>query len=76
MEQLTLTRDRMHYEQPLPACLIISHYDNSLTNRPSKLNECVHDYIQSTNNKEIFDLQKGILHIHCHLTKISFLIKL
>ena len=57
-EQLTLTRDRTHYEQPLPVYLNISHYDDSLTNRPSKLKEFVHNYIQSTNNKEIFDLQK------------------
>ena len=54
MEQLTLTRDRMHYEQPLPVYLNISHYDNSLTNRPSKLKEFVHNYIQSTDNKEFF----------------------
>ena len=58
MEQLTLTRDRTSYEQPLPVYLNISHYDNSLTNRPSKLKEFVHNYIQSTNTKEIFDLQK------------------
>ena len=53
-----LTRDRTHYEQPLPVYLNISHYDNSLTNRPSKLKEFVHNYIQRTNNKEIYDLQK------------------
>ena len=58
MEQLTLTRDRTCYEQPLPVCLNISHLDNSITNRPSKLKEFVHNYMQSTNNKEIFDLQK------------------
>ena len=40
------------------------------------LKEFVHNYIQSTNNKEIFDLQKGILHTHFHPTKISFLIKI
>ena len=43
---------------PLPVYLNISHYDNSLTNRPSKLKEFVHNYIQGANNKEIFDLQK------------------
>ena len=75
-EQLTLTRDRTSCEQPLPVYLNISHYDHSLINRPSKLKESVHTYIQSTNNKEIFDLKKGILHKHFHLTKISFLIKL
>ena len=35
-EPLTLIRDRTHYEQPLPIHLNIPHYDNSLTNRPSK----------------------------------------
>ena len=59
MKPLTLTRDRTHYEQPLPVYLNIPHYDNSLINRPSKLEEFVHNYLQSTNNKEIFDLQKG-----------------
>ena len=54
----------MHYEQLLPVYLNISHYDNSLTNRPSKLKEFVHNYIQSTNNKEIFDLQKKAYYIH------------
>ena len=58
MEQLTLTRDRTSYEQPLPVYLNISHYDNSLINRPSKLKEFVHNCIHSSNNKEIFDLQK------------------
>ena len=58
MEQLTLARDRMCHEQPLQVYLNVSHYDISLTNRPSKLKEYVHNYIQSTNNKEIFDLQK------------------
>ena len=57
-DQLTLTRDRTGYEQSLPVYLNISHYDNSLINRPSKLKEFVHNYIQTTNNKEIFDLQK------------------
>ena len=57
-ESLTLIRDRTHYEQPLPLDLNIPHYDNSSTNRPSKLKEFSNNYIQSTNDKEIFDLQK------------------
>ena len=57
-EALTLIRDRTHYEQPFPTHLNIPHYDNSLTNRPSKLKEFLNNYIQSTNDKEIFDLQK------------------
>ena len=57
-EPLTLIRDRTHYEQSLPIHLNIPHYDNSLTNRPSKLMEFLKDYIQNANDKEIFDLQK------------------
>ena len=43
----------------MPVYLNISHYDNSLYDRPGKLKEFICNYIQSTNNKEIFDLQKG-----------------
>ena len=57
-EWLTITRDRTNFEQPLPAFLNIPHYNNSLTNRPSKLKEFVHNYVWSTSDKEIFDLQK------------------
>ena len=57
-DQLTLNRGKTNHEQPLPIYLNISHYDNSLSNRPGKLKEFVHNYIQSTNNKEIFELQK------------------
>ena len=57
-EPLTLIRDRTHYEQPLPIHLNVPHYDNSLTNRPSKLKEFLDNYIQDMNDKEIFDLQK------------------
>ena len=57
-EPLTLIRDRTHYGQPLPIHLNIPHYDNSLTNRPSKLKEFLDNYIQGTDDKEIFDLQK------------------
>ena len=56
-EQLNLNRGKTNYEQPVPIYLNISHYDNSLSNRPGKLKEVVHNYIQSSNNKEIFDLQ-------------------
>ena len=58
MESSTLITDRTHYEQPLPIHLNIPLYDNSLANRPSKLKEFFNNYIQSTNDKEIFDLQK------------------
>ena len=57
-ESLTLIRNRTHYEEPLPIHLNNPHYDNSLTNRPSKLKEFLNNCIQNTNDKEIFDLQK------------------
>ena len=57
-EQLTLVRDRTCYEQPIPIHLNIPHYDNSLTNRPSKPKEFLDNYIQGTSDKEILDLQK------------------
>ena len=58
MEQLTLNRSKTSYEQPLPVYLNVSCFDNSLSNRPGKLKDFVYNYIQSTNNKEIFELQK------------------
>ena len=42
----------------MPVHLNIPHYDNSLTNRPSKLKEFLKDYLQNANDKEIFDLQE------------------
>ena len=45
-------------KQPLPKHLNIPHYDNSLTDRPSKLKEFLDNYIQDTYDKESFDLQK------------------
>ena len=57
-EPSTLIRDKMHYKKPLPIHLNIPHYDNSLTNRPSKLKKFLQDYIQNAHDKEIFDLQK------------------
>ena len=57
-DQLTLNRGKTNHEQPLPIYLNISCYDNSLSDRPGKLKEFVCNYIQSTNNKEVFELQK------------------
>ena len=57
-DQLTLNKDKTDHEQPLPIYLNISHYDNSLSGRLGKLKEFIHSYIQSTSNKEIFELQK------------------
>ena len=54
IEPLTLIRDRTCYEQPFPVHLNIPHYDNSLTDRPSKLKEFLYNYIQNTNDKENF----------------------
>ena len=71
-DQLTSNRGKTNHEQPLPIYLNVSCYDNSLSNRPGKMKEFIHNYIQSTNNKEILIYKKGILDIHFHLTKISF----
>ena len=57
-DQLTLNRGKTNYEQALPIYLNILHYDTSLSDRPGKLKEFIHNYIQSTNNKEMFELQK------------------
>ena len=45
-DQLTLNRDKPNHEQPLLVYLNISHYDNSLSNRPGKLKEFIHSYIK------------------------------
>ena len=57
-ESLTLIRDRTCYEQPMPIHQKIPHYDSSLPNRPSKLKEFLHNYIHSTNDRKILDLQE------------------
>ena len=57
-EQLPIHRGKTDFEQPLAIYLNNLHFDNSLSDRPSKLKEFVLNYIQSTNNKEIFDLQR------------------
>ena len=75
-DQLPRNIGRRAFEQTLPVHLNISHFDNSLSDRPSKLKEFVCNYVQSSNDKEMFDLQRGILDIHFHLTKISLLTKL
>ena len=76
-DQLPINKGKTDFEQPLPIYLNNLHFDNSLSDRPDKLKEFVQNYMQSTIDKEIFDLQKkGILDIYLHLTKISFLTKL
>ena len=57
-EHQTLNRDKTLKEQPLPVYLNVPCYDISLSNRPTKLKEFIHNYIQSSNDKEIFELQK------------------
>ena len=57
-DQLTLNRGKTNFEQPLPIYLNVSRYDTSLSDRPGKLKEFIHNYMQSMNNKEIFELQK------------------
>ena len=55
-EQLTLNRERTSYEQPLTVYLNISHFDNSLSNRPGIQKDFMHNHIQSISDKEIFEL--------------------
>ena len=57
-EHQTLNRDKTLKEQPLPVYLNVSCYDISLSDRPTKLKEFIRNYIQSSNDKEIFELQK------------------
>ena len=57
-DQLPINKGKTDFEQPLPIYLNNLHFDNSLSDSPSKLKEFVQNYMQSTNNKEIFDLQK------------------
>ena len=57
IDQLPINKGKIDFEQPLPIYLNNLHFYNSLSDRPSKLKEFVQNYMQSTNNKEIFDLQ-------------------
>ena len=57
-DSIPLIRGRTSYEQPLPIDLNVLHYDSSLHNRPTKLKDFLNNYINTTNNKEIFDLQQ------------------
>ena len=55
-DSLSIIKDRMRYEQPLPLNLSIPHFDNSLRHTPTKLKDFMNDCIN--NDKEIFDLQQ------------------
>ena len=63
-EHQTLNRDKTLKEQPLPVYLNVSCYYISLSDRPTKLKEFIHKYIQSGNDKDIFEFPPN---------KISFL---
>ena len=52
-----LIKDRSTYKQPLPINLSIPNCDSSLQHAPKYLKNFMHDY---ANNKEIFDLKKGM----------------
>ena len=54
----TLNRDKTLKEQPLPVYLNVSYFDTSLSDRPTKLKKFIHNYIQTSNDKEIFESQK------------------
>ena len=56
-EQLSVDRGRMTYEQILSIHLNVSCFDSSLSLRPDNLKDFVHNYMQNTKGKEIFDLQ-------------------
>ena len=72
-DQLTLNRGKTNHEQPLSIYLNISCYDDSLSYRPGKLKEIVCNYIQSTNNEEIFELQRRHTRYTFSPYKYSFL---
>ena len=55
-DSLSIIKDRMRYEQPLPLNLSIPHFDNSLRYIPTKLKDFMNSYIND--DKEIFDLQQ------------------
>ena len=44
-EHQTLNRDKTLKEQPLPVYLNVSCYEISLSDRPTKLKEFIHNYI-------------------------------
>ena len=55
-DQLPINRGKTHSEQTLPVHLNVSHFDYALSSRPGKLKDFIHNYVQNTNCKEIFDL--------------------
>ena len=57
-DQLLINRGKTDFEQTLPVHLNILNFDNSLSARPGKLKEFMQNYVQNTNDEEIFDLPK------------------
>ena len=57
-ELQTLNKDKTPKEQSLPVYLNVLCFDTSLSNRPTKLKEFIHNYIRTSYDKEIFELQK------------------
>ena len=58
-ELQTLNRDKTLKEQSFASILkCVTCYDTSLSDRPTKLKEFIHNYIQTSNDKEMFELQK------------------
>ena len=72
-DSLTLIRDKMYYEQPLPIHLNIPHFDSSLNNRPTKLKDFLNNYFNTNNNNEEFFICNKGMHTHIHLYLIKFL---
>ena len=56
--EFPIIKNKTIFEQILPISLNISKFDPTLLTASNDLKEFIHRY---TNNKEIFDLQKGIL---------------
>ena len=75
-EHKTLNRDKTLREQPLPVYINILHYDTTLSDRTTKLKEFICNYICNNMEKKFLICKEGILDIHFHLTKISFLTEL
>ena len=72
-EHKTLNTDKMLREQPLLIYINISHYDTTLSDRPTKLKELFKITYIIMMSKKFLICKEGILDIHFHLTKISFL---
>ena len=71
-EHKTLNRDKTLREQRLPIYINISCYDTTLSDRSTKLFTTTYAIMMT---KKFLICKEGILDIHFHLTKISFLTK-